>query len=860
MSKLGRLAREALVAADAGQVDNALRLAEQVIDEVNGSRLPWRRRTVVYAALAAGVAVNSVSEYSISNAQRALDVLDIAFVELPKIDQDIAIPLAPMLLSYRIAINAGISRHATIASDLTTLEESWDRLVGNRTLMRAMNMISGSLTIAAGALINASTSLVASLRLHEALRPLGMSRRIATYMSDAKLLYVTAVDFATIARLLGDQAMVQKIVADVDVQQLQAHSADVGLPDRSRAYYMAMLAISRSWIDQQDGNDDAAINALRSARRKMLGTIETNRAAAYLEILGRELNLLLELDRREEARALATREQAAEIFAQPGGGVVLVGPLVRMALADDGPAASAALVRSSFERYGWNIQPTLLFQYLGEMARSCAWIGDDELTLECVRFAITCIGLTTSGGWASRDRAAAQDTACTVRDGCLLALSGIDDHRAPSVAVELAEAWREQSIRLLLTSDTGTLPLAAREIISQITGVLGALQSTPDLSADTENAAAERLADLRASLEKAVGAGYASMAVPQSFEKQPLTVPTGETWVTASVIRIGTTRPRIVCTVLGPETQPTLRVTELSQDILDFVEVLDAGFDPIVRSGTDLFEEQWNTFRPLFATALCLDLIGTKAPGRTMPIRAVLDNDLRQLPVCALGVSENGSLEPILVVHGPFLPSDHGPVTRRSSSRPRVLTVKFSEASNEVDFLRQLEALGRIELTAVECLSDLKLALNRADFDVLVISSHGDGHGLAYFFEDDAHPGDVLYVHDILGVQVPPVVLAAACNSGQGGASDITGLVATLLTHGAREVLTGIWSIPTQASGEIIEDILDHLDRSGSIAEKLHTAQMSYIERHPDQAGLYWWAGLRVWSAINAQACDRIRE
>lgn len=180
------------------------------------------------------------------------------------------------------------------------------------------------------------------------------------------------------------------------------------------------------------------------------------------------------------------------------------------------------------------------------------------------------------------------------------------------------------------------------------------------------------------------------------------------------------------------------------------------------------------------------------------------------------------------------------------AERPRVLAYCFEDASEEAQALEQEHLKGTVNLTLAPTLGDLWQELSSGTFDVLSIACHGSGKGLDYRLSDEDRNDHVLYVHDLLSVTVPPTVFVASCYSGNDGTDDTTGLLATLLARGAREVLSSTWALPNDSTVMIMTKLYERLNQPGPTAEKLALCQREMVASNPHLGGVYWWGGLAV--------------
>jgi hypothetical protein len=702
------------------------------------------------------------------------------------------------------------------------------------------------MTVLLGSLATVAFNLIVSLRLSDARDLLAQTLDYANAFDDLKIKYITALHLASIARLMGDPGSAKHYLEAAESFYAQKDSFRTAIPVGSDLRLVATLTTIRSWLALGDGQAEEAVSILTSFRTAHGLESGDSDPIAYHLVLAHELNCLVGLGELQRAGVLADAEFVTDMLDRPEASV-LAGPLATICMARGDVSAAARIVQLMDDRYGLGLQipATLLFAHLGRMAQACASVGESCLTLACTELATRHSAMLTSGRWSNLSRVAALEQHSAVRDHCLLALSQLPRSAQSSMAViRLSESWREQSLRQMIINSPSTRSPRLLELLEELRGVLNATSEGESSGPATYQ---QRLGILREELRSEVSEGYASLVAPMPLDPEQLAPPEDEVWISASIVGPDESTVSIVSVVAVPENDPVLRCTELSAAATSLIQLLEFGFDPVAISQVDKFQTAWDECRLELGFALGLDLIEDATWASSLPIRAAMDEQLASLPVGALCLDGPPMGQTRPVTQAPFL-------GRRQSRNqhnvhiPRVLAHNFSEAEMEHRALLRLYENGRLHLTVAETVGAIVDHLAEEKFDVLVLSAHGDGAGIEYRVKDHSDSARELYVHDLFGLQVPRWVIASSCFSGRGGGTDISGLLATLLAHGAQEVLSSTWAIPAEETSEILCNLFDCLDRPGSLAANLGRAQASFLAARPDRQSVYWWGGLTVTS------------
>lgn len=443
------------------------------------------------------------------------------------------------------------------------------------------------------------------------------------------------------------------------------------------------------------------------------------------------------------------------------------------------------------------------------------------------------------------------------RDVCLgVALAGRRHAPARSarLAMEAANAWRENALAAIVGEVPSKLPSDVLAVAAQITELCRARQvSTPtDAEGPTEKQTSayrdERLLELRNQLGHRLGSIFARFRVPiHDLVSEP---PEGTVWVSVTALP-DTGGSRRICTAWWRRgQQPELVETLLPAAVTAIFDELARGLNPDTNKDVLDWQQRWVSAGTMIAGAIIPHGLRGVIEGEPCSrVHLVLDGELSNVPVAALPLSEGRLLfETAFVSRGPLLWAPAQPVFN-GGGVPRVLAYLYSERLNgspvssvqERNKLMELHASGQLHVSFADSLADIPALLSANQYDVLTLSSHGDGSGMEFHFLEDTTNSE-LFAHDFLQVFVPPLVIAAACRSGTQGAVDIRGLLATLHARGAAEIISGNWDLPEESTSVLLAALYEQLARPGDATEKLTRV----LRMRADPANPYEWAGLVV--------------
>ncbi|MFF6786544.1 CHAT domain-containing protein [Streptomyces sp. NPDC012510] len=430
------------------------------------------------------------------------------------------------------------------------------------------------------------------------------------------------------------------------------------------------------------------------------------------------------------------------------------------------------------------------------------------------------------------------------------------EHGAPHAglaALEASEAAREDTLAALLRQTSRTLDPRLAELLGQIDRLRVLCVERPRSS--TEETARfgpplayweKRLEELRGELGHLVSDEFSRLYIPVTLDAETLITASGD----AAILSVTATDDDSeglsgVVTWSIPGCAPGVRRFGLS--------VKETRILHSVMSNDRRFRSRWGEVADGVAAQLM------PAPLRDWLLRStsvrelvvVADNTLRALPVAALPLSDDTVVAdraavnrlPLLRL---LLHARTAPAPRAPDARTRVVAYCNPELPGSMQELRALSDLataGAVDLTLIDRAEELAPALRRTSPDVLVLSTHGSGEGLAYEFQFVG--GRSLACADLLGLPLPPFFVAAACSSGSDAGADPTGLIATALATGCSALAAGAWALPDRSTAEILKAMYGAIAPSGRFTRRINDAVKSVYRTLPRENPVEW-AGLMV--------------
>jgi tetratricopeptide (TPR) repeat protein len=137
--------------------------------------------------------------------------------------------------------------------------------------------------------------------------------------------------------------------------------------------------------------------------------------------------------------------------------------------------------------------------------------------------------------------------------------------------------------------------------------------------------------------------------------------------------------------------------------------------------------------------------------------------------------------------------------------------------------------------------------------NILHLAMHADINNvqpeLSYLLFSTDTEDDKMYVEELYGMNLQAdLAVLSACNTGKGKMDDRKGMVSlhrAFTYAGVPATVASLWSVPDQASKEIMKHFYDYLSKGKNKGEALRLAKLSYLEetddphfRHP-----FFWAG-----------------
>jgi len=653
-------------------------------------------------------------------------------------------------------------------------------------------------------------------------------------------------DGPVLVAALADRSWLLRIVNDDDeaanvIGKAADSLAELDLTTTTRV----RLEVAR--LQAMAGNQEGLHEALAQARElvEQAGTTDL-----LSEVLATEADVALLLGRNEHALAVARTLQGVKGTT----GIVRLRSLRSQALAlaaneryDEAYTCFAELLPRCDEAG----QPVTAVHMSLLAARVTAKLGKTGEAIGQLRHAVRGYGTISAavGTATTRDRLLTGDA--DERAECFAVAAAGTADRVPEAglaAIEVAETWRADTLAGTLRANHENLPADVHDLVTRIDALRAAIAQPPsaasleesfDPRVHGESSLHSQLDELRAQLAHAVGDSFARDYVPTPVSAEDLCGDRALVSITPTEgARDGVVAGYTVWAIPGEH--PRIRRFQLSAAASTLVRELHTG-----RPDHDTFPAAWHHVRDELADLLLPAKFRAWLTSRPAEVIACADGVLRNLPIAALPVADRTVLADCAIVNRlPLLRlAGRSPHETKPDGPLRVLGVfepGHGGAVGERATLRELHDLGRVTLTEVTGPTALITALTEHEFDLLVLSTHGSGAGLDYRFH---LPDGDLAVASLLRMRVPPTVVAAACHSGTDGGTDATGALALLLSSGAREVLTGSWSLPDGRTGTLLSEVYRTLDGTTALPELITRAQR---EAHPRLAAAnpLSWAGL----------------
>ncbi|WP_404387337.1 CHAT domain-containing protein [Humibacillus xanthopallidus] len=838
---LRRLAVRRLVdrmpaAFDRGDIAEVRRLHAEVTSLSDGANA--KPTHIAWAEFFFARALLEQDEIPLSDLPLVRDALDKAEAAANRSDQTFRRLIRLQLTALRLELAFMLDEQDDVTQQVELLRKEWQEASRSPEIQLGMRFATAGESIMIGTLLTAGNVCLAALRIHDAAELIGYAQQEAHRVGDQKTIAISHVLAGHLLLLLGQYE--ESAAQMVALEALGPVSSKNPMPLRSLSLLAVTGAQTEAGLRMVNGDTDGAVAALHAAQSALTGPPEDTRMARLLA-LSLELDLLLDLNRETEARSVAD-DIPIELLEADGAGILL-SPRLRLAMLDRDTNRALDLCTGHSERYATFGAGNQLAKTLPLVALVMAIGGRADEAVRVAESLSNRLKVMTSGPIPPRLRRHMHDNHRHGRDVCLSALALVRGGKgAPAAAASVMDAWRDYTLRNLLTEGDAHLTEDVQRITRELNAALHAAGG--DLTGNADAQLQGRLETLRAELADALGAAYASLAAPRPTTAAP-TDPASPR-LTATMITEDDGPRCIVAVLTLPDGRRTLRRVILDETATTVLEHLDAGLALRRQSSVDRFHAAWDQVRHALGFALCADELADwyDSSDSPQPLRAELDGSIRNVPLAALPVGGGQLLGAVCPLEHTMM--DTTATTPRSSRRVTVIAYCFDDAAAEAEVLHRQHKDGLIHLTLVTSLGDLWQRLRDQTYDVLALACHGQGAGMTYRFTDPDRHREALYVHDLLEVTVPASVYVASCFSGTGGASDITGLLATLLSRGATEIMSGTWALPNTSTTDIICNLYERLDDPTPMSKKLAQCQTQFVSANTHRSGVYWWAGLSV--------------
>ncbi|TDC40651.1 CHAT domain-containing protein [Micromonospora sp. 15K316] len=433
--------------------------------------------------------------------------------------------------------------------------------------------------------------------------------------------------------------------------------------------------------------------------------------------------------------------------------------------------------------------------------------------------------------------------------------------QAGLAGIEVAEAQREDTLVGVLSATKAAMPPRLREVADRADEVRHTLAHA------TESARAGRLggidvltgklrdehAALTGQLSELIGGTFAELYVPTPITGTDLLDRCGQDGLLSlTVTDSGVTgyAGHLVCRVPGE--LPQIQEFQLTGAAATTVDQLRSGSATGSAESARAFGDLWAVARHDLAETLLPEQLrkwlraGPGDPAGRHRLIICADGPLRTMPFAALPLTDRTALISHATVNRlPLLRLIGGHATE-PSPRPALLGYFHPElagAQRERQLLKTMHDSGEVDLTVAGSRGELLDQLATGRHEVLVLATHGRGHGLEFEFQFHSERG--ISSARLLTARIPRTVLAPACYSGADAGSDATGMIAACLAAGATEVLSGLWRLPDGPTGRLMSHIYRGLP-SGAALRDIAAAAPAAAGVDPTRTNPLAWAGLMV--------------
>lgn len=693
-----------------------------------------------------------------------------------------------------------------------------------------------------------ATCLVMLGRLDAAIDTLATTIGRAEVRGSNGKMFVGLAMAASLFVQIGDVDRAAALVAQIE-DRFEGQTSVLGLSSEAVIAFITMIGYAGAECCAYAGNPDGARDSLVRAIEEVEGAqVSAQQQGSLISLYAKLAEHYLDAGQHNAATELLNRLEPGKIIGRSANSDLLEVTTRWFDLVNPEAKKALLLVQTYEQIHGRDsLPPDSQVKVFPSAAAGAAADGELAVALNYVERAAAAMAVLSGGRLPAWRRSTLFTSQERPRDRCLevaAAASVVDPDRAGILALQVADVWRESTLASLLTHRPGNLTGRLREVfdeIEKLTHASGNLGASDSSTRGDSMAYAHRFAELQTEVAARIGSAFAGLVVPT--RELPALRSAKEHEALLSITPLRADEELKVCAAwLLPDGRSGVQVHALGNDAARFVGVLGKELPSVFAGQLNGWLRAWTAaVEDLSLAILPASLREWIAAAHRPTIRYAVDGELAELPIAALSLSDHLLVDVAAVNRVPFLRPFMPSASAARSGPPRVLAYLHDASNSEKNELARLAAAGRISLDVVAHLPDVLSSLSGMPYDVLTLSCHGEGTGLGFHFRNDDAGAERLYTHQLLAAQIPPLVIAASCYSGRGGAVDVTGLVATLLTRGASAVVSGSWAIPERESSELLTAFYELLDGTGTVAQRLRAA---VIASGLTQQNPYVWGGL----------------
>ncbi|MEU5567662.1 CHAT domain-containing protein [Micromonospora musae] len=441
--------------------------------------------------------------------------------------------------------------------------------------------------------------------------------------------------------------------------------------------------------------------------------------------------------------------------------------------------------------------------------------------------------------------------------------------QAGLAGMEVAEAQREDTLVGVLSATKTAMPPQLREVADRAdevrhtlahiadpahAGQLGEIDVLTGRLKDEQATLTSRLTDL-------IGGTFAELYVPTPIAGTDLLDRCGpDGLLSLTVTDSGTADYAGHLVFRVPGEAPKIQEFQLVGSVATVLDQLRSGAATRSADSARAFGELWESTRHEIAKTLLPEQLRdwirstpVDAPDRHRLVICA-DGPLRAMPFPALPLADGVAVISNATVNRLPLLRLIGSPPAAAPTRPALLGYfhpQLAGAQRERELLTRMHESGEVDLTVAGGRDELLDELVTGRHDVLILATHGRGHGLEFEFQLHGERG--ISSARLLTARVPRTVLAPACYSGADAGSDATGMIAACLAAGATTVLSGLWRLPDGPTGRLMSHIYRRLP-SGAALRDIAAAAPLAVGVDPTRVNPLAWAGLMVTDTTTGDA------